>query len=225
MAEQPTGPQVTSPVGTDPSRPAPVCEPSLLGSPFISVDSWVYPAVWRLYSLGFVDTVFLGMRPYTRSSVDHMLEEAGARIEDADPGPATDEAQGIYESLTHELRSDVQGPCGARKGSAHVESVYSAERIISGTPLRDSYHIGASIINDYGRPYEHGFNDYSGASGYASAGRFLVYVRGEFQGRPQGPAFPPAWRRSWPTSTLRTTTSTPPAGQLVDRARHACLSR
>ena len=52
----------------------PVCEPSVLGSPYIPVDSWVYPAVLRLYSLGFVDNVFLGMRPWTRASLSHMLE-------------------------------------------------------------------------------------------------------------------------------------------------------
>jgi hypothetical protein len=129
------------------------------------------------------------MRPYTRSSLEHMLEEAGARIEDADPSPATDEAQGIYESLTHELQYDVQGPCGAHKGNTRVESVYSVERAISGTPLRDSFHLGSTIINDYGRPYQNGFNDYSGASGYASAGRFLIYARGEFQGAPSGAGY------------------------------------
>jgi hypothetical protein len=149
----------------------------------------VYPAVWRLYGLGFVDTVYLGMRPYTRSSLDHMLEEAGARIQDADPGPATDEAQGIYEALSHELHFDVEGPCGVHKGSTRVESIYSVERGISGTPLRDSYHLGSTIINDYGRPYQNGFNDYSGASGYASAGRFLFYARGEFQGAPSGAGY------------------------------------
>ena len=37
-------------------------------------------------------------------------------------------------------------------------------------------------MNDYGRPYESGFNNYSGMSGYASAGRFAVYARVEFQG-------------------------------------------
>jgi hypothetical protein len=129
------------------------------------------------------------MRPYTRSSLDHMLEEAGARIQDADPGPATDEAQGIYEALSHELHFDVEGPCGVHKGSTRVESIYSVERGISGTPLRDSYHLGSTIINDYGRPYQNGFNDYSGASGYASAGRFLFYARGEFQGAPSGAGY------------------------------------
>jgi hypothetical protein len=62
-------------------------------------------------------------------------------------------------------------------------------RGISGTPLRDSFHLGSTIINDYGRPYENGFNNYSGASGYATAGRFTLYVRGEFQGAPSAAGY------------------------------------
>src|ERR1700677_507826 len=189
QAGQPGAPSGAGEANSDPNDPASACEPSLLDSPYIPVDSWVYPAVWRLYGLGFLDTVYLGMRPYTRSSLDHMLEEAGARIEDADPGPATDEAQGIYEALSHELHFDVQGPCGVHKGKTRVESVYSVERAISGTPLRDSFHLGSTVINDYGRPYQSGFNDYSGASGYASAGRFLIYARGEFQAAPSGTGY------------------------------------
>lgn len=189
LAEQPPAPEGSGQIPGDPSRPAPVCEPSQLDSPYIPVDSWVYPAVWRLYALGFVDTVYLGIRPYTRSSVDHMLEEAGARIEDADPGPATDEAESIYDALNHELHYDITGPCLAHQGSTRVESVYSVERAISGTPLRDSFHLGSTIVNDYGRPYQNGFNDYSGASGYASIGRFLLYARGEFQAAPSGAGY------------------------------------
>ena len=143
----------------------------------------------RLYSLGFVDNVFLGMRPWTRASVSHMIEQAGARIEDADAGPATDEAQGIYDALMHELRNDTQGPCLAHQGNSRIESVYTVARGISGTPLRDSYHLGSTIINDYGRPYENGFNNYSGASGYASAGRFVLYARGEFEAAPSAAGY------------------------------------
>jgi hypothetical protein len=69
---------------------APACLPAKLGSPYIPVDSSLYPAVMRLYSMGFVDDVYLGMRPWTRASIGHMLETAGARIDDVDPGPATD---------------------------------------------------------------------------------------------------------------------------------------
>jgi hypothetical protein len=193
FAVPPGAPEGSGQAGHDPSRPAPVCEPSQLDSPYIPVDSWVYPAVWRLYSLGFVDTVFLNMRPWTRSSVDHILEEAGARIEDADAGPATDEASDIYESLMHELHADIQGPSLRYQGNSRAESLYSVARAISGTPLNDSYHLGSSIINDYGRPFENGFNNYSGASGYASAGRFLLYVRGEFQGAPSAAGYSAAF--------------------------------
>jgi hypothetical protein len=141
--------------------------------------------------MGFVDSAYIGMRPWTRSSVDHMLEEAGARIEDADQGPVTDEGQDIYEALIHELRADIQGPCLVHAGNSRIESVYSVARAISGTPLRDSYHLGSTVINDYGRPYANGFNNYSGASGYVSAGRFLLYARGEFQGAPSAAGYSP----------------------------------
>jgi hypothetical protein len=161
------------------------CESDTAGSPYIPVDSWVYPAVWRLYSLGFVDSVYVGMRPWTRSSVNNMLNEVSSHIEDyGSSGPAKDEAERIYEALTRELRYDTQNQCLAPEDRLSVESVYSVARGISGTPLRDSYHLGSTIINDYGRPYQGGFNNYSGVSGYASAGRFLLYVRGEFHAAP-----------------------------------------
>jgi hypothetical protein len=188
-AEQPGAPESAGQLEPDNSRPALPCMPSALGSPFIPVDSWVYPAMLRLYSLGFVDTVYLGMRPWTRASMDHMLEEVGARIEDADEGPATDEAQGIYDALMQKMLNDMQGPCLRHEGNSRVESVYEVARSINGTPLRDSYHLGSTIINDYGRPYQGGFNNYSGASGYAAAGRFLFYVRGEFQAAPSGTGY------------------------------------
>jgi Capsule assembly protein Wzi len=172
--------------------PAFVCEPATLGTPFVTVDSWVYPAILRLYGLGFVDHVFLGMRPWTRSNIVRMLEDVGARIEDADPGPESDQAQEIYEALAHEMRYEMAGPCLDHKGSTRIESVYTLARAISGTPLRDSFHLGSTIINDYGRPYSNGFNNYTGASGYASAGRYTLYVRGEFNWAPSATGYSPA---------------------------------
>ena len=160
------------------------CEPQVLDSPYIPVDSWIYPAVMRLFSLGYVDTVYVGMRPWTRSNLQSMLDEVSSRIEDEDLGPNGNEAEKIYESLTYELRHDTQAPCAKHVRGERLESVYTVARAISGTPLRDSYHLGSTIVNDYGRPYANGFNNYSGASGYAFAGRFLVYARGEFQGAP-----------------------------------------
>jgi len=173
------------------SVPAAPCEPSKLGSPYIPVDSWVYPAVLRLYSLGYLDKVYIGLRPWTRASVMHMLEDAGDLIEEAEgqSDPAVEEARAIYAALNHELRADMEGPCGPRQGSTRIESVYSVMRAISGTPLDDSYHLGQTIVNDYGRPFENGFNNYSGISGYATAGRFALYARAEYQGAPSAAGY------------------------------------
>ncbi len=190
-AEPPGAPASAGQLGNDPSRPASVCMPSALGSPYIPVDSWVYPAMLRLYGLGYVDNMFLGLRPWTRASLEHMLEEAGARIEDAsdDGDPTADQAQEIYDALNKFLYADVTGPCGPRQGNTRIESVYTVARGISGTPLEDGFHLGSTIVNDYGRPYENGFNNYSGASGYVSAGRFVLYLRGEFQSAPSAAGY------------------------------------
>jgi Capsule assembly protein Wzi len=192
-AEQPLAAQDASKPGNGVAAPTSACEPSILGSPYIPVDSWVYPAVMRLYSLGYVDSTFLGLRPWTRAGVMHMLEEAGNLIEvgesSGDPGAA--QAREISDSLTRELHYDMEGPCGPHKGSVRIESVYSVARAISGTPLHDSYHLGQTVVNDYGRPFENGFNNYSGASSYASAGRFALYLRAEFQGAPSAAGYSP----------------------------------
>lgn len=159
-------------------------------SPYIPVDSWVYPAVMRLYALGFAKDVYLGMRPWTRASIAHMLDGITSQIQAADEygDPTTGEAEKLYRALRYEL-SNQRGPCGLKQGSLQVESVYTATRAISGTSLRDSYHLGSTVINDYGRPYESGFNNYSGASGYLAKGRYLLYVRGEVQTAPSAAGY------------------------------------
>jgi hypothetical protein len=205
-----------SPIAGAQQGVAPACLPGALGSPYIPVDSWVYPAVMRLYSLGFVDNVFLGMRPWTRASVGHMIEEAADRIQDADAygEPTVSEAQGIYEALMHELRDDQEGPCLEHQGYSRVESTYTVARGISGTPLRDSFHLGSTVINDYGRPYENGFNSYSGASGYATAGRFVLYLRGEFEAAPSAIGYPLALAQE--LSSIDGTTYTDPTTHLTN---------
>jgi len=168
------------------------CDSSTLGSPFIPVDSWIYPATLRLFSLGYVDSAYLGMRPWTRTSLANALEETSDLIKDSaenTPTPGTEEAQQIYLALKKELNQGAAGPCLKFKGSTTVESIYSLARGMSGTPLRDSYHLGSTVVNDFGRPYANGINSYSGASGYASMGRFLLYARGEFQGSPSAAGY------------------------------------
>jgi len=190
------------------------CDSSVIGSPYIPVDSWIYPAVLRLYSLGFLDDVYLGLRPWTRASLSHLLQDTDANIESADPGPVTDEARKIYEALNRELHLDSDGDCPAHIGSVQIESTYSVVRAISGMPLRDSYHLGATIVNDYGRPYASGFNNYSGVSGYAVVGRFVLYARGEFQGAPSAAGYSTSLAQT--LSTWDGTTYTNPTTNVTD---------
>src|SRR6185312_7323787 len=56
--------------------------------------------------------------------------------------------------------------------------------VISGTPLRDGYHFGQTIINDYGRPYGEGFNNVSGVTAHAVAGPLSISIQGEYQHAP-----------------------------------------
>jgi hypothetical protein len=165
------------------------CEIANSGSSYITVDSWIYPAVLRLYSLGYVDGVYLNMRPWTHASLRHMLEDTAERIQNAVETPGESEAEGIYDAVIHELEKDHAGSCLTQKPSAHVESTYSFMRGITGTPLHDSFHLGSTIVNDYGRPYANGFNNYSGASAYAMAGRFVAYARGEVQSVPSSAGY------------------------------------
>ena len=207
----------SAPARGDANAPANVCDPAKTGSPYIPVDSWVYPAMLRLYSLGYVDTVYLGLRPWTRASVMHMLEEAGDLIGDseADGDPGAGQAREIYDAINGELHDDMEVSCGPHQGSMRIESVYTVARAISGTPLHDSFHLGSTIVNDYGRFFENGFNNYSGASGYATAGRFALYVRGEFQGAPSATGYSAALAQTLSTvdeTSFYVPSSTPPYG-------------
>lgn len=160
-------------------------DPDTWGSVYVPIDNWVYPALDRLHALGYIDTAFVGLRPWTRLSIVHMLEESEDGIE-SDTG--NDEARAIYAALMRELQPDVDR---AGRPGAELESVYTDLRGISGTPLRDSFHLGQTLVNDYGRPYEGGFNNYSGFSGHAEDGRFSLYFRGEFQHAPSAAGYSP----------------------------------
>ena len=72
--------------------------------------------------------------------------------------------------------------------AARVESVYTRMMEISGTPVRDGYHFGQTIMNDYGRPYWTGFNNITGLSADAEAGPVSIYFRGEYQHSPAMPS-------------------------------------
>ena len=163
------------------------------GSPYVELDSWVYPAIERLAALGYIHSEFLGMRPWTRIECAQLVDEAGDRLR-ADV-PARGDAERLYSELVEEFRGDLNR-LGSGEKFAQVESVYSRVMGINGPPLNDSRHFGQTVYNDYGRPYQEGLNTYDGFSAYGSAGRFTVYFRGEYQHSPFAPAYSAAIRQA-----------------------------
>ncbi|MGB6822219.1 MAG: phosphatase PAP2 family protein, partial [Candidatus Acidiferrales bacterium] len=161
--------------------------PGSVGSPYVPLDSWVYPALERLEALGYIDTEFLGMRPWTRIECAQLTREAEDKVAaDGGASPQTDVA---YRELAEEFQSDLSALGGGNNRSVRLESIYTRATGISGEPLNDSYHFGQTIINDYGRPFGEGFNNVTGISGWASAGRYTIYVRGEYQTAPSSPSY------------------------------------
>jgi hypothetical protein len=139
------------------------------GSSYVTMDSWIHPALDRLHALGYLDAAFLRLRPWTRLSIAHMLGENADQIESE---TGNDEARDISSVVLREVQPDLDRVDGMMHPHAELESVYTVLRGIGGTPLRDSFHLGQSITDDYGRPYEGGFNNYSG-DGYLHHSRDL----------------------------------------------------
>ncbi len=167
-----------------------VRSPSFMGSPYVPLDSWIYPALERLAALGYVKTASLGIRPWTRLECARLLGEAGELQPDTD---APSEVEQLFIALSEEFAHDSE-LMSWRKQSRRPGGIgLSPQRSgISGKPLTDNYHFGQTILNDYGRPYQEGFNSVAGVSGWTTAGPFVIYVRGEYQSAPSAPSLSPA---------------------------------
>ncbi|MGA7157635.1 MAG: capsule assembly Wzi family protein [Acidobacteriaceae bacterium] len=148
------------------------------GSAYIPVDSWIYSAALRLYYLGYLPTAYLDMRPWTRLSLAHMLELSQDALHSADASPEAIEINArLRRELAPELDNRVSSPL-------RTASIYTRARQIDGNILDDSFHLGQTIVNDYGRPNEPGFNNITGFSAGAQKGRFSLFVRAEYQHAP-----------------------------------------
>lgn len=167
--------------------------PNNFGSPYVPIDSWVYPAFERLAAMGYVPKAMLGLRPWTRLECARLLDEAQDRM-DADGGDPPPAVGSIYGALEREFSADLDLLNGGSNRSAELESVYARMTGINGQPLTDGYHFGQTIINDYGRPYAEGANADVGFSGWGDYGPLVGYIRGEYQYAPSIPAFPQAAR-------------------------------
>ena len=186
-------------------------DPANMSSPDVPPDSWVYPAFERLQALGYIHSGHLGMRPWTRLECARLLEEANETIGNTeDAGQEGGQGQKIYDALAEEFGPETARLNGAANLGVSLDSVYTRVTNISGSPLRDSYHFGQTIINDFGRPYAEGFNAIAGVSTHAVAGPFSFYIRGEYQHAPSTPAYPLAAQQGISNADL-----TPPVSNQI----------
>jgi len=162
--------------------------PNYMASPYVQIDSWIYPALERLIALGYMRSNMLGMRPWTRMQCARMLEEAEDRLQNDDVEAS--QAEKIYKTLSNEFAPEISRLDGSPNVSARVESIYTRVTGISGTPLRDGYDFGQTIINDYGRPYWTGVNNVTGVTANAEVGPVAFSFQGEYQHAPALPSDP-----------------------------------
>src|SRR5712664_2637494 len=167
--------------------------PANQGSPYVPLDSWIYPALDRFAGMGMINSAFEGMKPWTRNECVRLLHEASESVDvEGRGGP---EAEKIYRLLQTEFHDEFEGKSGDEQFRGLIESVYARVGGISGEPLTDGNHFGQTLTNDFGRPYQEGFNSVDGISGWTTAGRWVGYVRVEYQHSPSAPVQPDSARQ------------------------------
>ncbi len=183
-----------------------------MGSPYVPLESWVYPAFSQLIARGVIEEGLVGIRPWTRMACARMLDEIQGKFYQVERDLSKEDFQ-QYQALVKEFSRELALLDGGQNRSLQLESVYTRMMGISGQPLTDAYHFGETLTNDYGRPYQEGFNNSTGMSGWAVSGRWIAYVRGEYQYAPAAPELSDAVRLWMATidETLPVKPATPPA--------------
>ncbi len=157
-----------------------------MGSTFVPLDSWVYPAFEKLIALRLINTAMLGLKPWSRIECARLVEEADESLQQSQN--SNEEAAKLQRSLAQEFAYEGGLLDGGRNLTANLESIYARAVSISGPALTDGYHFGQTVAYDFGRPSERGTNGQVGGSFSAAAGPLAVYVRAEYQHAPAAPA-------------------------------------
>ena len=153
-------------------------DPKFMGSTYVPLDSWVYPALDRLAALGYLPEYVQAIRPLARQECAKLTLQAQENTEY--PEIQIESARVVGE-LRREFGLELANLEGAPNVGYQLESAYVGATEIAGRPLDDSYHFAQTIYNNYGRPYGQGFNSVVGASMRAEAGPIAFYIRGEYQ--------------------------------------------
>ena len=160
-----------------------------LGTTYLPLDHWSYPVIERALAKGALPQQFLAQRPWTRTSIALLILERHDRPEQF---AQDDESLILVHSLEREFAPEMKILEGDRVKSAEIDNVYTRVTGISGSPLRDSYHVGQTLVNDFGRPYGAGVNNITGATVRGTYDIFGFEGQAEYQHSPGIGPYTPA---------------------------------
>lgn len=155
-----------------------------LGSTNVPMDSWIYPALERLGSMGLIPFQSVGIRPWTRQECRRQVRQAKEILAGVH-GSYYDVDEGIQneaEDLIPQLEAALAEP--NESSQIVLESTYSRVGTIAGPALTDGFHFGETWRNDFGRPLGQGTSAIAGYSVRATYRRFFFYDRQEAQQSP-----------------------------------------
>lgn len=158
------------------------------GSTLVPMDSWVYSALERLAAMGLIPSQQVAIRPWTRQECRRQVREAEeslhgfATMDNTVSTSVQSEAESMLPELEHYLREP------ETQSKVVLESVYARYGSIMGPALTDSFHIGQTWWNDFGRPLGRGGSFIAGYALRATSGRYFFYSRQEMQTFPGLPA-------------------------------------
>ncbi|ADV81325.1 capsule assembly Wzi family protein [Terriglobus saanensis] len=159
-----------------------------IGSTNVPMDSWIYPALERLSSMGLVPFQSVAIRPWTRQECRRQVQQAKDILSGIRGSyyAVNDGIMNEAERLIPQLDQELSEP--NESSQAVLESGYMRVGTIAGPALSDGFHIGQTWTNDFGRPLGRGTSTIAGYSFRAVHGRFFFYDRQELQQTPTIPA-------------------------------------
>src|SRR5207248_1391434 len=89
-----------------------------MGSSYVPLDSWIYPAIERLVALGMISNRYLSIRPWTRLECARLLEEAETSFAAVDDASMPTNGYQTYTALAEEFREETARLDGARNLAA-----------------------------------------------------------------------------------------------------------
>ena len=158
---------------------------SNMASTYVPIESWVYSALERLASGGYLQSAFLDLRPWTRMDCARLVEEVEDSIDDRQL--ISFDAPSLSQRLREEFSPELERRAAGRNADFRLESLDQRITGITGRPLTDGYHFDKTLVDDEGRSFAEGANIYSGISFRATAGPLVAYINGELQRVPSAP--------------------------------------